>query len=514
VYAANWLKLDYTDAVASLDGSTGLLTLGDIINGLSAKTNPADTDNFSISDSEDGNSSKKLSFLNLKNTITSALNSIYLALSGGSLSGALNEAKGDDIASATTTDIGAATGNYVMITGTTTITGFGTIQAGTRREVEFTGALTLTHNGTSLILPTSANITTAAGDTATFVSLGSGNWKCLGYHRKDGTSLVSAGSLAYWTESFSSSAPNTPTVVSKLIPVAPDTNIDAVISPKGSGALLANQSDSASTGGNKRGTYSVDLQLYRTAASQVASGAYATIPGGQRNTVSGDYSFASGFNNNVSNYGSGALGESNVVSGYDCFAFGESHTVTNSYSAVFGRQNNASAAYTNAFGYYASSTMLGQETRASGRFSTQGDAQISRTTPFIEITGTAQTELVLAGFGSNKLALASTNRMWHARISVLAVTSTVGNGTGVQGDCYAHEQICVIKKIGTTTSLVGAVQDVITAIADTSMSTSVFTVDADDTNDLLRVRFTPPSTAGSTTVTRVMSRVELVEVSF
>lgn len=102
---------------------------------------------------------------------------------------AINEAKGTDIASATTTDIGAATGNYVDITGTTTITGLGTVQAGTRRIVQFDGALILTHNATSLILPTSANITTVAGDVAIFVSLGSGNWKCTSYLRQDGTPL-------------------------------------------------------------------------------------------------------------------------------------------------------------------------------------------------------------------------------------------------------------------------------------------------------------------------------------
>lgn len=84
----------------------------------------------------------------------------------------INEAKGLDIASAATTDIGAATGNFVHVTGTTTITGFGTVAAGARRLVVFDGALALTHNATSLILPTGANITTAAGDAALCVSEG------------------------------------------------------------------------------------------------------------------------------------------------------------------------------------------------------------------------------------------------------------------------------------------------------------------------------------------------------
>lgn len=109
--------------------------------------------------------------------------------------------QGSDIASASTTDIGAATGQYVKVTGTTTITALGTVAAGTMRWVEFTGALTLTHNGTSLKLPTSANITTAAGDTACFVSLGSGNWKCLHYVRLDGTALSYGSSLSITSSS-------------------------------------------------------------------------------------------------------------------------------------------------------------------------------------------------------------------------------------------------------------------------------------------------------------------------
>jgi hypothetical protein len=86
------------------------------------------------------------------------------------------EFKGADIASATTTNIGAATGGFIDVTGTTTITGLGTIAAGIERTVRFTGVLTLTHNGTSLILPNAANITTFNGYIAVFRSLGSGNW--------------------------------------------------------------------------------------------------------------------------------------------------------------------------------------------------------------------------------------------------------------------------------------------------------------------------------------------------
>lgn len=95
--------------------------------------------------------------------------------------GRVDWAKGGDIASAGTTDISGATGNYLDITGTATITALGTAPAGAVRILQFDGALTLTHNASSLILPGGANITTAAGDVATFVSEGSGNWRCVSY---------------------------------------------------------------------------------------------------------------------------------------------------------------------------------------------------------------------------------------------------------------------------------------------------------------------------------------------
>jgi len=91
--------------------------------------------------------------------------------------------QGADMASAATTDIGAATGVFVKVTGTTAITALGTKGAGVVRFVRFGGALTLTHNATSLILPGAANIVTVANDIAIFISLGGGNWECLSYIR-------------------------------------------------------------------------------------------------------------------------------------------------------------------------------------------------------------------------------------------------------------------------------------------------------------------------------------------
>ena len=84
------------------------------------------------------------------------------------------------IESADEVDLETALGLRVLVSGTTTITSFGT-GANLLRIVRFSGALTLTHHATTLILPGGTNITTAAGDVGIFMSDGSGNWRLVTY---------------------------------------------------------------------------------------------------------------------------------------------------------------------------------------------------------------------------------------------------------------------------------------------------------------------------------------------
>ncbi len=53
-------------------------------------------------------------------------------------------------------------------------------------KLVFSGALTLTYNASSLILPGSGNILTANGDAADALYLGSGNWQILAYYARTG----------------------------------------------------------------------------------------------------------------------------------------------------------------------------------------------------------------------------------------------------------------------------------------------------------------------------------------
>lgn len=88
--------------------------------------------------------------------------------------------KGADIASTTTTDIGAVEGFFHDITGTTTISSFGTVRAGIHKILRFTGAGLIVHSS-SLVCPGGGNITRADGDIAEVFSLGSGNWVITSY---------------------------------------------------------------------------------------------------------------------------------------------------------------------------------------------------------------------------------------------------------------------------------------------------------------------------------------------
>jgi hypothetical protein len=97
------------------------------------------------------------------------------------------------ISSAATTNVTGSTAKFISITGSASITSLGTEP----NVIKFVraaaaAAFTLTHNATTLILPTSANITAAAGDSFIALSDASGNVRVMAYQRASGAALVSA----------------------------------------------------------------------------------------------------------------------------------------------------------------------------------------------------------------------------------------------------------------------------------------------------------------------------------
>lgn len=125
----------------------------------------------------------------------------WRAQGGTSLDSLTNN--GSDIASAATINLTTATGDTVDVTGTTTITAI-TLAEGDQRLVRFTGILTLTH-GASLVLPGSANITTAAGDYATFRGYAAGVVRCVDYQKASGVAIVVAAPTTLGTPVASTS---------------------------------------------------------------------------------------------------------------------------------------------------------------------------------------------------------------------------------------------------------------------------------------------------------------------
>lgn len=116
-------------------------------------------------------------------------------VAGDTLTGLLKFKTGTAIASTSTVDLSAATGNTVHITGTTAISAI-TMSNGQVMDVVFDGILTLTHNSTTNKLPSATNITTAAGDTARYFYDGSITY-CLSYSRANGRAVVSSDSAIY-----------------------------------------------------------------------------------------------------------------------------------------------------------------------------------------------------------------------------------------------------------------------------------------------------------------------------
>lgn len=109
--------------------------------------------------------------------------------------------RGTDIASASTLSLPATGGGVFTVTGTTTVAGISTGSGGRRVSLRFAGALQLTHNGTSFILPGAVNITTVAGDVVDFINdaaqdaTGS-NWRCVNYQRASGSPVNNADFIA------------------------------------------------------------------------------------------------------------------------------------------------------------------------------------------------------------------------------------------------------------------------------------------------------------------------------
>ena len=316
-------------------------------------------------------------------------------------------------------------------------------------------------------------------------------------------SSSSSSGLTNFTESVNTAAPNASQPAARLIATNAAANVDAVFAPKGNGAILAQTPDNTATGGNKRGTNSVDFQTNRTVAASVASGGYSfTI--GYDNTASGQLSFAGGFGcastNTVSfSYGSScvssgsnsaAFNNSTTASGINAFAGGSISTASGTTSYAWGDSSTADAAASHARGNYSQARgIIGVDAWANGRNSTNGDVQLRRFILWGNTTNATTTTLT-----TNKLAANTNNQL-------------VLNDVGFNQRTFAIHGIVVAKKGGTSdaamweikalaywdTSVVNIVgTPTVTQLFSTGATATawVIAVNVDATNVALRVQVT------------------------
>lgn len=354
-----------------------------------------------------------------------------------------------------------------------------------------------------------------------------------------------------------------------------DTNTSIVLKPNGTGGIIASVPDGTATGGNARGNYAVDLQLVRSNANHVASGAGGFASGGENratgiystamgnvSVASGNYSLAVGLTSTASGTNSISLGNANTASSnYSTISGGQSNTAsTNTHATVVGGQNCtssgvgsisgggpystasgansvalgwanvASANYSlalnsnntangvgsSAFGYESRAYLDYSQVIASAKISAQGDAQCSTyVTRVVSVLSSGSTTILGVGGGYTPGIPNGNNRAWNVQIDTIAVvTAITGTATGVSvGDTYRETKQLLFKRIGGTSSIVGSV-DTIAVKNDTSMATASLTVSA-GASQQMALTFTAPTFSGGGSITcRVVSKVSLVEVAY
>jgi hypothetical protein len=327
-----------------------------------------------------------------------------------------------------------------------------------------------------------------------------------------GGATLQASSIVI-TDNFTASPNNTVNHAS-IQATGGTTNVSVSIVPKGTGAFCLVVPDGTATGGNARGSRAVDLQMSRSAATQVASGANAFAVG-DGCTASGTSSFAAGagcravgsasiamgsgcvtdtqgnvaigFNASAAGFGSIALGSAVCNAGYGIAIGGRDNISNGNYSVAIGnfvtssgeysvgfQQCTASGSYSWAYGNQAAATHH-QSAYAQGSFGSRGDAQRiewvlrNRTTD-----GT--TAVTLLANGTAVRAIVSSGKILFA---TLLLVGSKSEGTAVA----TYMRKFAIRNRAGTTELIGAVETIGTDVpAGTSMS-----VAADDTNDALNV---------------------------
>ena len=308
--------------------------------------------------------------------------------------------------------------------------------------------------------------------------------------RADGTGGATLQNSAFVIADNATASPNNTVNHASLQATGGTTNVSVSIVPKGTGAISLHVPDGTTTGGNARGAYAVDLQTYRTAAGQVASGTYSVVLGGRNLNSALEGGVTIGFGNSASGstcYDPVAIGVYNVLSGAYSdgnFALGKMNTVSTGGEPCSGAIGNGNTVTSNAAlatGYQANATRYGMRSHSAGQFAAVGDAQSAEFQARRVTTSAVATELFLDG-SSTRLTIPS-GKVLSALVRVVGVKS---DGSEV----IKFLRDVTIKNVGGTTSLEAAI---VTVGTDINVSAATLDLSADNTNDTLKIAVTPPA---------------------
>jgi len=151
------------------------------------------------------------------------------------------------------------------------------------------------------------------------------------------TYVATTSSRVYGTPTLSFSGVST---------IGLESNGSLFVQPAGTGALQAQATTSSTVGGNARGTYAVDWQTVRVAASAVASGFSSVIGGGYSNTASTSAATVAGGSQNLAQatnsfVGSGALNNIQSTGYSSAIVGGYQNTIAGYFNFVGGGFTNS-----------------------------------------------------------------------------------------------------------------------------------------------------------------------------
>ncbi len=283
--------------------------------------------------------------------------------------------------------------------------------------------------------------------------------------------------------------------------------------------------------GDPRGTNSIDLQLTRVLADQVASGTASMIVGGANNEASGvnsavmggigntssaafsvsggsgniaagESSFAIGAGNQAIGSGSAALGLENVVSSASSVAIGSGNLLNAINSAVFNSASSGTAVtapYSTIIGGAGGATYLPGQlvTNPRSQYGVGGNFQVSELLVFREVVQSpgaySSIQFTLDGLPpavTNELIMNSANKVWQVVSEWMLIDATTSQ-------VVVGKDLVVVHKVGGVVRLVTSTN--LSKVGDLSM-TSVWNAAYNTANDMSVTMIpTGGSSLGSTT---------------